>query len=202
MRPSDYLQSYRSLWGIGIVLAVTGPLALWVPDLQPPWPEGSQMIAAVFCVVVAILSVSIAHYFLGQPAASRSRSARTRPLMALWIGAAAIVIGLACGVYYLVVFNRYVVVDLQTVAGETRPIRIVIGTELRGDLENTRERPLQLLQEHGYDAEGVWTRDSILNARFLVFASFVAAFVFLTAGLAVLATITPRRSTGRTVKKL
>ncbi len=155
------------------------------------------MIAVVFCIMAVIPSVSIARYFLGQPTGSRSGSTQRRPLIGLWIGATAIAFGLSCGVYYLIAFNRYVVVDFQNIAGEARPIRIVIGTELRGDLENARERPLQLLQEHGYDAESVWTRDSILNARFRVFASFVATFVFLTAGLALLATITLRRAAGR-----
>ena len=194
MQPPEILRSYRSWWGLAVICAIAGPLLLWMPNLQPPWPEGSHVIAAVLAIVAGILSILIARYFLS----NRSKPARARrPMFALGIGAAAAVTGLVCGVYYLILFNRHVIVDSQTINGEERQIRIVIGAELRGDLDNPGERPLQLLQEHGYEPERIWTRASIVSARLLIFGDFVAAFVFLTTGLALLATISSGRAQAR-----
>lgn len=177
-------RSYRSVSGFALVLAATGPLLLWVPDLQPPWPESSQTIATIFCVVVAILAAAWARQF--RSAVPRAGAERQRSRVLLGAGTGAIVLGLIFGISYLVAFNQYVVSEQQTVGGEVRTVRVVIGSQLRPEVD-ANERPLQLLQESGYEPERVWTRESLLQTRLRVFISFAATFVALTAGLALLA---------------
>jgi hypothetical protein len=183
----------RSSWsvsGFALVLAATGPLLLWLPDLQPPWPEGSQMIATLLCVVVAMLAAALAKQF--QSAATRAGADRQRSRVLLGAGTGAIVLGLISGISYLAAFNQYVVSEQQSVGGEVRTVRVVIGNQLRPDVD-ANERPVRLLQESGYEAERVWTRESLLRTRLHVFISFAATFVALTAGLALLA-VAPRPS--------
>ena len=63
------------IWGLAVICAIAGPLLLWMPNLQPPWPEGSHVIAAVLAIVAGILSILIARYFLEQPVESRGSNA-------------------------------------------------------------------------------------------------------------------------------
>jgi TIR domain-containing protein len=188
MISGSYRRSYRYVSGFALVLAATGPLMLWVPDLQPPWPESSQMIATLFCAVVAILAAAWARQF--RSAVTRAGAERQRSRVLLGAATGAIVLGLISGISYLVAFNQYVVSEEQTVGGEVRTVRVVIGSQLRPDVD-ANERPLRLLQESGYEPERVWTRESLIQARLRVFITFVATFVALTAGLALLA-IAPR----------
>jgi hypothetical protein len=187
MLATDYLRSLKSLWGLGVAATVISPLALWVPNLQPPWPEGSQMITAVFCIVVAILSFSLSRELSGRNAKS-SRSIKPAKLTKV-LGSVALVLGLVFGIGYLSAFNLYVISDVQQVGSETREVRIVIGTELRDELRGTVEQPLQLLRDNGYDPERVWTRESLLRTRFLLFAFFVAMFLLITLGMGLLAPV-------------
>lgn len=187
MRFGDYLRSFQSLWGIGVAVTVAGPLALWVPNLQPPWPEGSQMITTISCIIVAILSFSLSREFLARTSGkSPSRVKRISLITAVSWGA--LVLGLTCGIAYLRAFNLYVVSDQQQVGTEARVVRIVIGTELRSEFRKTAE-PLELLRDNGYDPERVWTRDSLLRARFLVFAFFAGMFMSITLGLGLLTAV-------------
>ena len=184
MLATDYLQSLKSLWGVGFAATILGPLALWVPNLQPPWPQGSQMITAVFCIVAAILSFVLSRSLSERSKSSAPHRAKAKPLRIL--GSFALVLGLAAGVGYLIAFNLYVIPQNQQIGKEVREIRIVIGTQLREELRGTVEEPLQLLQDNGYDPERIWTRESLLRARFLVFSSFLAMFLLITFGIGLL----------------
>ena len=188
MTISQYLKSYRALWGLGVAVVALGPLALWVPDLEPPWPEGSQLITTLFCVLVAILSFALGRQ-LAPRTGRRTRSRKNRSGFMLWLGSIAIVLGLGFSAYYLVAFERFVIFDQQTIGQETRQVRRVRGTDLLGAWRGTSETPLQLLREHGYVPEVVWTQESVLRIQFLLFATFALAFALFTFGLALLALI-------------
>src|SRR5579864_1683188 len=158
MGATDYLQALKSLWGLGFAATIIGPLALWVPNLQPPWPQGSQLITAVFCIVTAILSFVVSRSLSERRRRAPPHAAQTKLLRIL--GSLALVLGLVSGIAYLIAFNLYVIPQSQQIGNEVREIRIVIGTELREDLRGTVEEPLQLLQDNGYDPERIWTRES------------------------------------------
>ncbi len=184
MLVTDYLQALKSIWGLGFAAIVIGPLALWVPNLQPPWPQGSQIITAVFCIVVAILAFVICHSLSERSRRSSRQPAQTK--LPRILGSVALVLGLISGIGYLIAFNLYVIPQNQQIGNEVREIRIVIGTELRQELRGTVEEPLQMLQDNGYDPERIWTRESLLRTRFLVFSTFLAMFLLITFGIGLL----------------
>jgi flagellar biogenesis protein FliO len=196
MLASDYLQALKSLWGLGFAATIVGPLALWVPNLQPPWPEGSQVITAVFCIVAAILSFVVSRSLSERSTMSSPHFGKKKLVRIL--GSLALVLGLVSGIAYLVAFDLYVKSQSQQIGNEVRQIRIVIGTELREELRGTVEEPLQLLQDNGYNPERIWTRESLLRTRFQVFSSFLAMFLLITFGIGLLVPVsevpTPKTS--------
>jgi hypothetical protein len=86
------------------------------------------MITTVFCVLVAILSVSLGSQLASAGGSPRSRQSRSR--LMLGFGSSAVVLGLVCAVCYLVAFERYVVPEDQMIGNQTRKIRRVIGNRV------------------------------------------------------------------------
>ena len=192
MRLAEFAKSFKSIWGLGVALALAGPLGLSIPELYPPWPDHSRLIGVIFCAVAALLSFSWGSELAGKSTAKQKRP----PLIAT--------LSLACGLAFLLVYfaaySSYVVVETQMVGSQQRSLRFVVGAETRGTSDGgSAADDLEMLRDNQYDPERIWTRDSLRRSRFLLFGSFVAAFSMLTFGMGLLATrsTSSRSSTAR-----
>jgi hypothetical protein len=186
MNLADFVASFKSVWGAAAVAAGAGPLALWVADLEPPWPTSAGKVAAMFCAVAILIA-----FFIGpaeRHSETRAASARKAQRRKARVAGIALLVAGAIGVAaYLWGFGRYVVQDAIERGGRIEMVRVVIGTELRGDLGDVGSATnLDLLRDSLYDAERVWTSDSVNTVRQLLAASFMLSFVLLSFGAALL----------------
>jgi hypothetical protein len=191
---ADFAKSFKNIWGVGVALAVAGPLGMSIPELYPPWPDGSRLIGVIFCAVAAILS-----FAWGAELDRRSRATRVLSIVAT----ISLVCGLAFIIVYFVAYNSYVVVETQMVGSEQHKLRFVIGAETRGHSDaELNSASLEMLRDNQYDPERIWTRESLRRSRLLLFGSFLAAFSMLTFGMGLLATRSARSGSpaGRGVK--
>jgi hypothetical protein len=185
MRLADFLKSFKNLWGVGVGLAVAGPLGMSIPELYPPWPDNSRMIGVIFCAVVALLSFAWG--------AELNKNSRTNDKLQSMVATISLLCGLASIIVYFVAYNSYVVVETQVVGGDQRKLRFVVGAETPGHpIAEPNSAYLEMLRDNQYDPERIWTRDSLRRSRFLLFGSFIAAFSMLTFGLGLLATQSAR----------
>lgn len=167
-----------SLWGGACVVAVSGPVALWIPSLEPPWPDGSSAIVAVVFSVIALI---IGYAYLS-PFRSSAAELKRRARQDMWIGCGALFGSLLLCALYLYSYSLYVVVDVKLEGEREVQIRRVVGSELL-DPKDDRTLPRVLLKENNFEEDKVWTRQSLTNARMLVLFSYVGMFFFLSLGL-------------------
>jgi hypothetical protein len=167
-----------SLWGGACAVAVGGPAALWLPRLEPPWPEGS---AAIVAVVFSVIALIIGYAYLSpvrDSVAERERQARR----GLWIGCSALLGSLLLCALYLYSYSFYVVSDVKVEGNREIQIRRVVGTELL-DARDAGRLPRELVRENSFEEDKVWTRQSLTRARMLVLFTYVGMFFFLSLGL-------------------
>jgi hypothetical protein len=181
MQIDDFTKAFKTVWGAGVVVAVAGPLGLFVPDLYPPWPDNSHLIGVVFCAVAAVVSFTVGVGYAQRPATKRTVQTA--------VAIACAVIGLASLIAYFMAYSTRVVVEPQMIGKEQRELRFVVGTQMRADVDKTASGvPLELLRDNQYSPEKVWTPESLRNSRFLLLITFVTAFAMLTFGMGLLAT--------------
>src|SRR5258708_7836802 len=137
----DYLQSFRSLWGIGVIVAAAGPLALAFPELTPPWPQGAEAITVIFSAVAAVLAFRLGGEYARRGAGSK---ARRRQIV---LASAALLTGLAGSLVYLAAYGAYVVVETQPAGNQERKLRFVVGTEQR-EGASSKKSELELLRDN------------------------------------------------------
>jgi hypothetical protein len=140
MKASDWAKPFKSIWGAGVLIATAGPLGLLVPDLYPPWPDHSYVIAVIFAAVAAIVSITA-----GLAYAHQSRGLR-KGLTAFAL--ACLALGLMSLIWYFSAYSTRVVVETQMVGGEQHQLRFVVGTERRDDVDKTETDYLELLREN------------------------------------------------------
>jgi multisubunit Na+/H+ antiporter MnhB subunit len=178
MSPTQFLVSFKSVWGGAVVAATAGPLGLWAMDLEPPWPPSVGKVATLFCAVAVLLAYVVSRSF-----APRSERAKTVRLIAITL----LAVGLTAILAYLWAYSHYVVTDSIERSGRTEIIRMIVGSTLRPGIEPGTATQLDLLRDNLYDPEAVWTRQSISTARMILLISFVLSFFMLTFGAALLA---------------
>jgi multisubunit Na+/H+ antiporter MnhB subunit len=179
MKLAEFFESFKSVWGGAAVAAAAGPLGLWAMDLEPPWPPSVGKVATLICTVAVLLA-----YIVSRSFAPRSKRAQKTRLIAMGM----LVLGLIAILGYLWAFGRYIVTDSIERGGRTEIIRTIVGSELRPGVE-PGATPVDLLRDNLYDAEAVWTPQSISTARMALLLSFVLSFFLLTFGAALLATL-------------
>lgn len=181
MNIGDFAKSFKTVWGVGVLLATAGPLGLFVPNLYPPWPENSHLIAVIFCAVAAVVSFTVGLSYAQRPTAkSKFQTA---------VATASLLLGLTCLIGYFLAYSTRVVVETQVVGKEEHQLRFVVGTEMRADVDKTGGGDnLELLRDNQYSPERVWTPESVRYSRVLLLVAFVAAFSMLTFGMGLLAT--------------
>lgn len=168
----------KSLWGGASAVALAGPVALWAPGLEPPWPEGTAaIIALLFCVVALLIAYAGFHRL-----ASQSKNVERMRNWARSIGCLALGSALVFCATYLYSYASYV----EVLDYPDRVVRRVIGT-ITIDPEFADRNPEDLLRENQLKPEKIWTRQSLTNTRMLVLFSYVAMFFFLTFGFSSLA---------------
>jgi len=180
----QYTKSFKSLWGLGVTLGTVGPLGLWVPNLNPPWPWESSAITTLFCVVAVILGFTITKHIKEDENESVSHS---RWLTLL--GSAILIVGLFSSVLYMNNYSLFVITEKQETPEGERTLRFVIGTEIKNGIVVNAESELELLRDNQYEPAKVWTRVSIHQARLKLLLSFISTFFFLTLGMAILAAL-------------
>jgi preprotein translocase subunit SecG len=181
MTAKRFFDFVLSLWGGACAVAVGGPVALWLPSIEPPWPEGSAAIVAVVFSVTALILGYASSSPLQNSAIERERLARR----GLRIGCGSLLGSLLLCVLYLYSYSLYVVYDVKIEGGREIQIRRVVGTELL-DKRNASAQPIELLKENSFEEDKVWTRLSLTRARMLVLFSYVGMFFFLSLGLSIL----------------
>jgi hypothetical protein len=194
MNIGDFTKSFKSVWGAGVLLATAGPLALFVPDLYPPWPENSHLIGVLFCAVAAVVSFTVGLGYAHQP--------KSRNKVQTAVATTCLLLGLASLIGYFFAYSTRVVVETQIVGKDQHQLRFVVGTVKRADVDNTTTDDLELLRDNQYSPERVWTPESVRSSRVLLLVTFVAAFSMLTFGMGLLATRSEpsTRPTSRTAK--
>lgn len=164
------LEGLKSAWGMTMAAVAAGPLALWTSDLQPPWPEGSTIVAMTACAAAIWLALVIN--------AGIRRQVHSRA-----ISAAVLVAGLVLGCAYFWAYGRYVV----TLDVGPRVLRVVIGDEFRPGI-SLKERTLrETLDDSLWQPEKIWTESSLRFSNGCLLATFVAGFFCLTLGSALVA---------------
>ena len=179
MNIADWAKSFKSIWGAGVLIATAGPLGLLVPDLYPPWPEYSYLVAVIFCAVVSIVSFTVGLAYAHQPRSQR----KLQTLLA----SACLLLGLTSLIWYFSAYSTRVVVETQVVGTEQHQLRFVVGTDMRADMDKTSDH-LELLRDNQYNPERVWTPESLRFSRLLLLITFLVAFSMLTLGMGLLAT--------------
>jgi hypothetical protein len=181
MNIADWAKSFKSVWGVGVLIATAGPLGLLVPDMYPPWPDHSYLIGVIFCAISAIVSFTVGVGYAHQPGAS----SKVQTAIAL----ACLVLGLTSLISYFLIYSTRVVVETQVIGAEQHLLRFVVGTEMRADMDKSTDGDnLELLRDNQYSPERIWTPESLRYSRFLLLITFVTAFSMLTVGMGLLAT--------------
>lgn len=178
MATKRFFESVLALWVGACAVAVGGPLALWIPSLEPPWPEGSAAIVAVVFSVIALVLGYAGLTPLRGSAAENERMAQR----GLWIGCLSLVASMLLCVLYFYAYSLYVVKDVKLEGRSEVTIRRVIGTELL-DSRDLKRPPTELLKENSFEEERIWTRSSLTQGRLLVLFSYTGMFFFLCLGL-------------------
>jgi hypothetical protein len=184
----QFSDNFKSLWGIATALTAAGPLALWSGSLQPLWPANAGLVAALFCAVALVIAFELGDHLAAAPL--RSKRENDRGGLVLILGSTALGLGLIATVVYVEQYGKYIVTETQPTTAGDRQIRFIIGSEKQPSLTEPNRPDRILLREHLYQADEIWTSESIRNARFSLFVSFVLAFSLLTFGIGLFASRT------------
>lgn len=119
-----------------------------------------------------------------QSAALWKRATRRRRAIAMGIGC--IAVSILCSSFHYSSYSTFVWEQPRTIQGRQQILRRVIGSEKQPGLEDAAGSDTELLKNHNYDSDQVWTPQSVRSARLQVFGSFLLMFFLLTLGLATL----------------
>ncbi len=137
-----------------LLCATLTAVLLLVRHVGPPWPSG---------LALPLLSALFVVLGFGLGSLGRARSSRVRLLVAsLALAGIAILASQALSL-------SFVVTQIKRIGdpGQQREVKVsvLIGYELRPEIE-TRDLPArELLQRYAFDPERIWTRGSILTVR-------------------------------------
>jgi hypothetical protein len=169
MTLSDYLHSFKSVWGALVGLSVTLAALLKFTPLVPPWPDEAGIGASMLAVVACLLGVSVGFF------ASR------KPSAAAVLGVSGLVVSFILLMSYLYLLSWRVVIFHEPVGNTEIAHRIVVGTETVNP-EDSRKDPIILIDLYGVNA-GAWTNRSVTNARVCLLGSYMAFYLVLTFSL-------------------
>lgn len=161
------LADYKSIgpWAIGGAVFV--PLVDYLIQLGPPWPGGLPVITSIAELLVLIVSF---HFWFRSP---RKRVSRRLIIF--------LVLLILCFGAYLYCDSAY------TFAAGANVTKSVKGFTLRPDvapLISADFTPEDALRSAEYQAEAVWTAESITAMRLILLSMWLASFVFLSATVA------------------
>lgn len=176
-----FARQYRAVWSLGAVFGLAGPLAMWRASLDPPWPSEARWVAVLMCGVTAVMAY-LAAQSSGTRGATGKHAQETRRKRAR-IAAGALLLGMLTSLAYLYQLGLSVVEETQPSAEGDRHIRVVAGSERMPELRDDRRSDLDVLRDHLYRPEEVWTATSLLRSRMSLLALYVLAFCLLTLGL-------------------
>lgn len=178
-------RSLKSLWGAVVGLTLVGPLALWLPGLQPPWPTKAAPIATLFSAIAIILGLFV--FESSKKSIPSKLISDNQPKHKLFIFGS-LLLGLFLGTIYIYQYERFVIIEIQpTSQGKSNELRFIAGKELRDNIQITDETPKELLRKNDYEPELIWTKESLVKTRLSLLSSFCLTFFFLNFGLTLLA---------------
>jgi hypothetical protein len=185
-----FLKAFRSIWGGAALAAAGGPIILWASELDPPWPPNSaSKITTLFCAVAILLS-----YFINRVLAEKQQLLNSKHRFVVKqlsgvIGSIFLVIGLLFGGAYLWIYGKFVVTDTIQTKNNILIVRKVVGDKVRKGINSETTTNIDLLRDHLYDEEAIWTADSLQKARMSLLVTFSLTFFSITFGTAMLATM-------------
>ncbi len=189
MKFSRYIKSFKTWWRLATLASVAGPLALWTPDLHPPWPTGAAAIATLFCVVAILLAYIIGRY-IGEKSRSRSQQkVFKRNSIIIVLASIFLILSLCLSITYLYVYSSYVVVVTKLTKDGEQALHFIVGAKIRDNINPKGKTKKELLLDNLLEPEKVWTFNSIRTNRLLLLFSFVLMFFFLTLGFALLVSL-------------
>ncbi len=191
---ASFLKALKSMWGTAVAAAAAGPVILWISDVEPPWPTGADKIATLFCAVAVLLAYIVSRALADQhesPVGKRRNRGVRLPTI---IGATFLILGLLGATGYLWAYSTFVVTDSIEIQSNIKLVHIVVGLHVRQDIQVNGRTNLELLRDHLYVPESVWTQDSLRWARMVLLTTFCSTFFLLTFGAAVLASLDVRQS--------
>lgn len=201
MTAKQFLRSFKSLWGLGILVTAAGPLAMWAPDLDSPWPDSSAKIATLLSAVAGILAFSLGRaYFSRVPKQDPNKNGSSHTMIS-FIASAGLLLGVACALTYFLAYNKFVITEVQTVENQERKLRLVVGSERLSEFQGLAISDLDLLRDYQYEPERIWGKESVQRHRFLLFSTFAATFCMLTFGIGLFASC-PNERKGPSYKSL
>jgi hypothetical protein len=183
MNLNAFANSFKSLWGVALVVTTTGPLTLWIPELNPPWPIGSSILATLFSVMSVVLILGLVNNLISASKLSDVVVSKYQLILKLG-GSLSIIIGLVFCIVYLFFYSSYVISERRIVNGKEETLRFIIGNEKQEWIENNYQHEIELLRDNQYDPSKIWTRDSLSYVRLLLLSSFILTFTLLTSGIA------------------
>lgn len=187
----QFLRAFKSLWGGAAIAAASGPLILWASELDPPWPPGSaSKIAALFCAAALMLTYIFVHSLADERERTKKRGRTRINQLSYLAGFAFLMIGLAMLIAYLWIYSTAIVADtIQTPPGHNVIVRKIVGDTVREGVIVDGKSNLDLLRDHLYEEDRIWTEESLRKARMSLLTTFLLAFFFLTFGAALLASM-------------
>jgi len=189
---SHFIKQFKSMWGGAVIAATSGPAILWLSGLDPPWPPGgASKIATLFCAVAAIMAYALGNTLVDKnPKISKKYSFLKKQSHRI-VGTAFLTIGLAMGIAYLWIYSSVVLADTIQIQSKNVIVRKVVGNEIRNGIHAEGKTKLDLLRDHLYEEDRVWTADSLKAARMTLLGTFLITFFSITFGTAILAFSNP-----------
>lgn len=186
MITEKYSKSYKSVWGLGVAMTTAGPLALWLPELDPPWPSGAGAFATLFCVIAIIIGTVVTRiYFVDVEHINKAEKQR-RIRKTCLIAAGLLLIGLLSAIIYIFNYSTRVITELQIANGQEHKLRFIIGNDIQNDILDKNKPPIELLRDYNYEPSKIWTPVSLSNSRVALLLSFAITFFLLNLGLAMI----------------
>jgi hypothetical protein len=185
---SQFIKLFKSMWGGAVIAATAGPSVLWLSGLDPPWPPGSaSKIATLFCAVAAIMAYALGNALSDNKLKIFKNNSFLKRQSHGIVGTVFLMVGLIMGIAYLWTYSSVVVADTIQIQSKNVVVRKVVGDEIRDGVITDGKTKLDLLRDHLYEEDRVWTPESLKAARMTLLTTFLTTFVCITFGTAILA---------------
>jgi hypothetical protein len=155
---------------------------MWRASLDPPWPAEARWVAVLMCAVTAVIAYVLAQNGVSRRDGSKTAQQKLRRKHAL-LASGTLLLGMFAALAYIYEYESSVLEELQPSAQGSRQIRVVKGAERMPELKADPHSDLEVLQDHLYRPEEVWTSSSLLRLRMYLLGLYLAAFCLLTLGL-------------------